>query len=310
MEFKTSSYRSGLIGLAVAGGLGAGAVGLASVLFSQGEIGLHRPLSLLAFGWGAALLLDLVALFLLLYRSIAALSLRYRLDRNGLVITWGASRLVVPMERIQAIVPGSQISSEGGPATRPRAWWEEIWTGLRAGRTRLAGDRLAHLRTTTSLVRSIVVLTPDRAYVVSPRDPAAFIEAWHARRPLGPTQHWHEEEQLARFLSLPIWQDSLAWSLTGFGLLANLTLHGYLALVYDRLPAILPFHFDAMGWADRLNSRVEILRLPQVALLMLVMDLALGFAIYRRERVAAYLVWSGGLVLQLLVWGAVLTISR
>jgi len=310
VEFKTSSYRSGLIGLAVAGGLGAGAVGLASVLFSQGEIGLHRPLSPLAFGWGAALLLDLVALFLLLYRSIAALSLRYRLDRNGLVITWGASRLVVPMEHIQAIVPGSQISSEGGPATRPRAWWEEIWTGLRAGRTRLAGDRLAHLRTTASLVRSIVVLTPDRAYVVSPHDPVAFIEAWHARRPLGPTQHWHEEEQLARLLSLPIWQDSLAWSLTGFGLLANLTLHGYLALVYDRLPVILPFHFDALGWADRLNSRVEILRLPQVALLMLAMDLALGFAIYRRERVAAYLVWSGGLVLQLLVWGAVLTISR
>ena len=309
MEFKTASYRSGLMGLAVAAGLVAGAIGLASQLFSNGEIGLRQPLPLLAFGLGAALLLDLVALAVLLYRSIAALSLRYRLDRNGLVITWGASRRVVPMERIQAMTPGSQIGGEKDPASRHPTFWGETLAGLRAGGVRLADGRPAHLRTTTSLARSVVVLTPDCAYVVSPRDPVAFIEAWRVRRPLGPTQHWREEEQQARFLSLPLWRDGLAWGLIGISLLANLALHGYLAFAYERLPAILPFHFDALGRADRLGSRVEILRLPQVALLMLAMDLVLGFAVYRRERVAAYLIWSGGLTLQLLVWGAVLTIS-
>ena len=46
-----------------------------------------------------------------------------------------------------------------------------------------------------------------------------------------------------------------------------------------------------------------------MALLMLMLDLVLGFAIYRHERVAAYLVWGGGLALQLLAWGALYTVA-
>jgi hypothetical protein len=30
----------------------------------------------------------------------------------------------------------------------------------------------------------------------------------------------------------------------------------------------------------------------------------LGLIVYRRERLAAYLIWGGGLILQLLIWGA------
>ncbi len=71
---------------------------------------------------------------------------------------------------------------------------------------------------------------------------------------------------------------------------------------------MLSFHFDALGQADRIASRIQILRLPQIALLVLVLDLGLGFALYRRWRVAAYLIWGGGLALQLFVWGAVFTI--
>jgi hypothetical protein len=71
---------------------------------------------------------------------------------------------------------------------------------------------------------------------------------------------------------------------------------------------MLSFHFDALGQADRIAGRIQILRLPQVALLMLVLNLGLGIILYRRQRIAAYLIWGGGLILQLLVWGAVLTI--
>ena len=304
MEFKTASYRSGLAGLAVALVLAAGAIGLASALLSEGGVGLRQPLAPLALGLGLALLLNLVALLLLLYRAIAALRLRYRLDRNGLVIYWGGSRLIVPMERIEAVEPVAGLAG-----AQEMGLWSELWAGLRAGRARLAGDRPAYLRTTLPLARSIAVLTPDGAYVVSPQEPEAFIEAWRVRRPLGPTQHWREEEQRARFLSLPIWRDRLAWGLMALGLAANLALHAYLALVYTQLPAILPFHFDALGRPDRLSDRVEILRLPQVALLFLAADLALGLAVYRRERVAAYLIWGGGLILQLLIWGALRAIT-
>ena len=308
MEFKTSFSRSVCIGLAISIGLVVGAIALVSVLVSKGEFSLREPLSALTAGLSMAVLLDLVLLALLLYWSIAALRLRYRLDRNGLVIYWGASRLVVPMERIQAVIPGSEVSvGEDGPSSW-RAFRGVAWPGLRAGRAQLPGDEPARVFTTTSLAQSTVVLTPDCAYVVSPRDADAFIEAWRVRRPLGPTQYWREEEQRAWFLDLRIWRDRWAWTLIGLGLLANLVLYGYLALAYDRLPAILPFHFDVLGQADRIAPRAEILRLPWVALLMLALDLGVGLAVYRRQRIAAYLVWSGGLVLQLLVWGAVFTI--
>jgi hypothetical protein len=48
--------------------------------------------------------------------------------------------------------------------------------------------------------------------------------------------------------------------------------------------------------------------LPVLAAVLLALDLTLGFAVYRRERVAAYLVWGGGIILQLLAWGALVTI--
>jgi hypothetical protein len=249
-------------------------------------------------------------LILVLYSSIAALGLHYRLDRNGLVIYWGASRLIVPMERIQAVVVGSELAGGEEAASQWRAFRGVGWAGLRAGRARLPDSRLARVFTTTSLAQSTVVFTPHDAYVVSPHDPGAFLEAWRVRRPLGPTQFWREEERRAWFLALPLWRDRRAWLLIGLGLLTNLALQGYLAVVFERLPEMLSFHFDLFGQADRIANRSEILRLPQVALLMLALDLGLGFAIYRRQRVAAYLVWGGGLVLQWLAWGAVLTITR
>lgn len=309
VEFKASSYRSGLVGLAAAGALLAGAAGLGGWLISRTEVSIHQPLSPLVFGLSLAFLLDVILLILLLYWSIAALRLRYRLNRNGLVIYWGASQLVVPMERIQAVVAGSELADGKERSPKWRSFRGVGWAGLRAGRARLPDNRPARVFTTASLAQSTLVLTPDCAYVLSPRDPSAFIEAWRVRRPLGPTQSWREEERRARFLELPLWRDRMAWTLIGLSLLANLALQGYLTSIFDRLPAMLSFHFDLLGQADRIANRSEILHLPQVALLMLALDLVLGFIVYRRQQLAAYLVWGGGLVLQWLVWGAVLTIA-
>jgi hypothetical protein len=212
------------------------------------------------------------------------------------------------MERIQAVMLGHEIVAQGNDALEWTAFRGVGWAGLRAGRARLSDDTLARVVTTLPLAQSTYVLTPNRAYILSPRAPDDFIEAWRIRRPLGPTQHWQEEEERAQLLAFPIWHDRVAWVLVGFSLLANWALNVYLALAFDRLPAMLSFHFDALGQADRIASRSEILRLPQVALLMLLLDLTVGFVIYRQERMAAYLIWGGGLILQLLVWVATITI--
>ena len=145
---------------------------------------LRQSLSPLAFGLGVALLLDLAAIGVVLYWSFATVRLRYRLDRNGLAITWGASRLLIPMESIRAILPGSQVGSKPGPISGLPG---QVWVGLRPGRLRLADGMAAWLHTTSRLAHSLVVVTADCAYIVSPHDPAGFIQAWEARRGLGPT---------------------------------------------------------------------------------------------------------------------------
>ena len=299
MEIRTSSFRNGLIGL-----VGVGVLAVVGIVLVTQLI--RGSFSLLAFGLAVAFLLDLAVLCMVVYWSVATLGLRYRLDRNGVIITWGASRLVLPMDRIQAIVPASQVDDELGLTA---AFQGRTWSGGWAGCRRLADGRVGWLRSNTSVVRSTVMLTPDDAYVVSPQRPEDFIDAWRVRRPLGPTQHWREEEQRTWLLGLPIWNDHLTWVLMGGALVAALVLHGYLAYIYDRLPEALSFHVDLMGQTDRIGQRSEILKLPLIAFLMLMLDLVLGFAFYRHERVAAYLAWGGGLVLQLLAWGALYTVT-
>jgi len=257
-----------------------------------------------AFGVALAVLLDLAALGVLLYWSVATVRLRYRVTRNGVVITWGASRLQVPAERIQAVLPFSEVGGRMQPGAARRPWW----LGGEMGRARLADGRGVYLRTSLPLAQSLAILTGQSVYVVSPRQPESFVETWQTRRPLGPTQHWPEQERRTWILGLPVWRDRVAWGLVAGALGAALALNGYLAFIYDQLPSVLSLHFDVLGQPDRIGARAELLRLPALAASLLVLDFALGFAVYRRERVAAYLVWGGGIILQLLAWGALVTV--
>jgi hypothetical protein len=296
--FKTSDTHQGVIGLIVAAVL----LGIAGLLATQLS---GQSFSLMVFLVATGLVLDLLLLVVVLYWSIATLNLHYQLDRNGVTITWGVSRLRVPMQRIQAIVPVDKADDQTGLADLAS---RQTWLGGWVKRTRLADGKIAHRRSTAPAAQSAVIMTSDYAYIVSPRRPDTFVQAWRTHRPLGPTQYWREEEERTWLMGLPIWNDAIAWGLIAVAVGATIALFGYLALAYDRLPAVLAFHFDALGQPDRIGERAAILNLPLTALLLLTLDLAIGFAVYRKERVAAYLVWGGALVVQILAWGALHTI--
>lgn len=299
MEFRTASYRNGLIGLALVAGLLA-AIGVLIALL------IELPFTLPAFGVGVGILALLAALTALVYWTVATLSLVYRLDRNGVRIRWGASHVVVPIRSIQTIVPVGQAPAELGlqVAFRGRAW-----LGGWARPAALGDGRVAVLRSSQNPAAAIAILTDTHAYLVSPDRPGDFVDGWRDRRLLGPTQDWREGDKLARWLSLPIWSDQITWGLMGGLVMTALVLFGTMALVYQRLPERLPLHFDVFGQPDRFGERSEVLRLPVVALLLLVLDLGLGFLVYRRDRVAAYLIWAGAILLQMLAWGALYGIA-
>jgi hypothetical protein len=299
VDFPTSSHRHGWIGTGIALFL--------IVACTAAVIKMTRTLiPWQVFAIGVAVLIGLIALAIILYWVVTLLTGRYQLDRNGVKILWGASRLWVPIGAIQDIVPAADLDVSvlpDGAATGV------AWLGGTSGRVRLQNGKNVYLRTTEPLDHSIAILTDGNVYVISPAEPDSFLEALRVRRPLGPTQQWREKEQKTWLPGLPIWRDALAWGLVGGALVTHLVVDGYLAFVYDRLPQALSFHFNTLGQPDRIGDRAEIVRLPLVAFLMLAFDLALGFAVYRRHRIAAYLIWGGGLILQLLTWGALFTIT-
>lgn len=299
MEFRSALGRVGWLGLAGAAGL----FGLAVILSI--ELG-QRPALWLSYVLAIISLFDLAALAVVLCRTLADLRLRYRLDRNGLIVVWGATRLVVPMAAIQTIVPAKQLTDLSEASWNGHRWWR--W-GTRLGHVRLPDGREAYLGSNLPLADSLAVITSRNIYVVSPEQPEAFIQAWQTRRPLGATQHWHEQQQRTGLLGLPVWYDRVAWGLLLGTLGAVLVLNGYLCAVYDHLPLTLAFHFDVLGRLDRSGPRAGLFVLPLLAGAMMVLDVGLGFLVYRRERMAAYLVWGGALILQLLTLGAVYTIT-
>jgi hypothetical protein len=217
--------------------------------------------------------------------------LNYHLDRNGLAIQWGLTQHHIPFDSIETMTSGQNASATG-------QFWEINFIGLRFGRGRVNDNSPLKFRSTTSLMDSVLVTTLDQTYVISPRQPERFLQAWQERQALGPTQEWSTTVHRSWPLNSPLLADRLAWWFLGIAALLWLVLAGYLALNYADLPASLPIHFDALGRADRITSKLTLLVLPVAGALVWLVNMLLGELVYQKERLVAYFLWGGALVMQ------------
>lgn len=295
MNFSPHPTRSGFIFLALALLAGLLAVVLINLLPRQSD--LSR-----VFMVAAGTIVAVVAVGFTLYWAVLAFQLHYYLSRNGLVIRWGLAQLRIPLDNIQAIVPGDAL-----PAS-PTFVGLNI-AGLRLGWGQLADYGRVKFHTTAAWAESLFVITPQQTYVISPNQPDQFLQAWQARQSLGPTQSWSADRQWGWPFNYPILTDRLTWWLLGLAFVAGLALLGYLATIFAGLPRSLPIHFDAFGLPDRIADKSALLTLPVVGLTALVLNGLLGVLVYRWEKVAAYLLWGSALVLQVALWVAALTLT-
>ncbi len=113
---------------------------------------------------------------------------------------------------------------------------------------------------------------------------------------------------------LLILRDRYLWALVIVALVVNLGLFGYLIFEFSRvppaLPPLVPLHFDVNGDPDRIESRDALFSLAQIGLIVIIGNLGLGALMYRRERLAAYLLAATATVIQLLLWFAAIQIIR
>ncbi len=107
-------------------------------------------------------------------------------------------------------------------------------------------------------------------------------------------------------------QDPYLWALLIVALVVNLGLFAYLIFEISRtppgIPPLVPLHFDASGQADRIEPRDALFSLAQIGLIIILGNIALGGFMYRRERLASYLLAATSILIQVLLWVAAIQI--
>ncbi len=108
--------------------------------------------------------------------------------------------------------------------------------------------------------------------------------------------------------SLPLERDRLSLGMLLLALAGNAALFLYIRVQFAALPAVVPLHFDASGYPDRLAEKSGLFTLPTIGLLIVGTNLLLGLLLRRRFELASRFLWGGAVVAQILLAVAVYNI--
>lgn len=264
---------------------------------------LLAPLSILSFLFVVGAPALVAAAAWLGYQIYEFVNSSYALDRNAFVIRWGGTREIVPMGDVQRVIAGSELANGLRFARVPLPGW---WIGEGSH------PALGNIRfyATAPLDEQIIIVTPEQSYAVSPFDDEAFLEAFRMRLEMRPTQNVTHTRLLPAYMTSDLWRDGVAQVLLILAFALNLGLFGLSAARYPAAPAQLALHFDATGAADRFGNKPQLFALPVIALILLLISAGLGFVLYRRgEKLAAFMLWGGSAVIQVLMFIATITIG-
>lgn len=263
-----------------------------------------RPVDGLSFLLALWVGFSLLVAGYLCYRAICAFTLEYWVTRDGVILVWGLTQQVVPMGRIRRIQRGAQVVGVG------RLWpWHWPYTERR----RLWGAEVGVVNSyaTRPLSEQIILVTDEECYGLSPADPEEFLDALQARYALGVARELPLELRRPPLWTWPLWRDRTAQVLSAIGLIGLLLMFGVLAFRYPSLPADVPLHFDASGRPDRIAAKSGLFALPLIGLLAWLTNGVAGVVLYRRDqRHAAYLLWAGAVLVEIIAGVALRNLMR
>lgn len=284
-------------------GLAFGLGGIALLLLLDiGLVALIRAtsLSILTFIYFCLLLLSLIAIAWLGYRSYGLARARYVLSRNALVTEWGERRELLPMQAIEEVRAGAEFEGR----LRPRGLW---WPGCMVGRADIPALGFVEFFAASDKAGIVLVGHTNGWLAISPSEPQAFIQIFTERRLEGISAHVESESRRARLERWAVRRDRLAVGLIALGGLSVLLLVGYLLLIFPQLPPEIALHFNAQGQPDRFGPPTGLFILPFIGGLAWVLNTLGGLWLHHREseRAGAYLLFGATVFVQALVWVAV-----
>ncbi|MBI2304082.1 MAG: DUF1648 domain-containing protein [Chloroflexi bacterium] len=258
------------------------------------------PLSLYSFSLALVVVCLLFLLPLFAYWTYGCWSLRYRVDRNALTIRWIGMEQVVPLSKVVAFVTGSQL--------RGRMRFRGVnWFGYHVGRGQVVGVGKAVFYATSRRPKELLCLTTaDMAYVISVKEPARLVRNIRLRQGLGATKEVAQVATGRTYLPFSLGRQPGALAMVMLALIFNIALFGYVSYVYPSLPQLLPLHFTPFGQVDRVGPKVEVLWLPSMALAAWSANLFFGLYLYAKERLGMYLCLGASLLVQTVIWVAII----
>ncbi|MCX7622858.1 MAG: PH domain-containing protein [Thermomicrobium sp.] len=321
---RAAPSAGGLIGLALFLVLGATAV-----LAVMGLLGVTRStLPSLAL-WSVFLLAGSGAVAIA-YLLLAYFSIGYDITDDAIRVRWANRVEDIPVDRLTYAGPAAPLLGA------VRRSWLPMWPGYYVGWLRTPFGRV-RVVATQSVSRQLLLSTDAAHWAISPAQPVLFLEqlaAVRRRRERGETAaRIAGREQLAAagwtaaFPTVPggvpaapaqarvrPWRPAFLRDRVALGLLATtvLLLAGmiiYLLARSDALPATLVLHWNAAGLPDRIGTRRDLWLLPFVSFIVTVANVALALLAEQLEQFAARLLLGGTVIVLVLAWVALLTIT-
>jgi len=255
--------------------------------------------------WTLVAIVLAVAGALILLWGLAYRRLAYALGSDSLDVAWFGRSVVVPYASIEGIYTGQRLIGNTVPKV-------PAWPGIYVGSGHARGLGRLRFFTTSPDPAALTLISSQRdTLVVSARDPHAFraalierverasdAEATHGSIAPGASVPWSAVRD--RWLAA-----SLALSLT-----LLLAMQVALAIGFGALPETIPLRFDASGQPTHVAPAEDLLRLPLLATVLVALNAALGIWLHLRERLLARLLWIGGVLVQAIVFVAIVRLLQ
>ena len=233
--------------------------------------------------------LALIPIPFILYAIYSLLRAKYILDREGLKLRWGLRVVDIPMPDIEWV----RMANASQPALPTPAWG---FTGLMRG-VKHSPDlgEVEFLASDQSCL--VLVGTAAKVFAISPEKPNDFLRAFQSTFELGSITPLKPISNQAGTFFSAVFADRRARLVIIVETVLILALLVTVALIIPSRPTVT-LGYQSAGIKVAPSPSDRLLLLPVLSFFALVVDLSLGFFLFRtkRTRAVAYLTMASGLI--------------
>jgi hypothetical protein len=229
---------------------------------------------------------------LLIYRLFTLLRAKYIVDRDGLHIQWGLRTEDIPMQDIEWMRTVVEMPYD---VPLPRFSVQGSIIGLQHS------EELGKLEFVASDSRNLILVAcRSKVLVISPRDMDGFQHTFDRFAEMGSITPIQPHSANVELLLSGILKDRYTRSFILGGLFLSICLLLAASFIVPARVTIF-LGFDPSSGISESAPSERLLLLPLFSLLMLVLDVALGAYLFRKEnfRIASYFVFASSLILPL-----------